>query len=91
MRFQRQKPIGDYIVDFYCAKAQLVVEPDGKYHFTGDQVNKDMERSCYLEAAGLTVFRVKNTEIDGKFKETCNKIDYLVKAGIARLESQSES
>ncbi len=61
--FCRQKPIGDYIVDFYCPKAQLVVEVDGGQHFTEDTASNDRVRDEYMRSLGLTVLRFSNYEV----------------------------
>jgi very-short-patch-repair endonuclease len=47
--FNRQKPLGKYIVDFYCKPLQLVIEVDGGYHFEEGQMLKDKERQSVLE------------------------------------------
>ena len=60
VRFLRQKVIGKYIVDFYCAKAKLVVELDGSGHFTEEGKQYDAERTAFLEEYGLTVLRISN-------------------------------
>ena len=49
LRFHRQRPIGSYIVDFYCPDARLVVELDGEYHKQAAQVLQDEIRTAYLE------------------------------------------
>ena len=82
LRFQRQKAIGDYIVDFYCAKAKLVIELDGYYHTTVSQFNEDKERSEFLTKMELKVIRFKNEEIEHDFKRVCNRIDHIVKNNI---------
>ena len=79
LRFQRQKSIGDYIVDFYCAKAKLAVELDGGGHYTETQVEKDAERTKELETMGLTVLRISNLDIDRNFEGVCEYIDLNVK------------
>ncbi|MGN0563065.1 MAG: endonuclease domain-containing protein, partial [Candidatus Fimenecus sp.] len=53
IRFQRQKVIDNYIVDFYCAKARLVIELDGGGHYTGEQMQYDANRTEILEKYGL--------------------------------------
>ena len=60
IRFQRQKSIGDYIVDFYCAKAGLVIELDGGGHYTAEQAEKDAVRTKNLESMNLSVMRICN-------------------------------
>ena len=68
-QFYRQKPIGDYIVDFYCPRAKLVVEVDGGQHFTDEIIEYDGIRDEYLSSLGLMVLRFTNidvmTHIDG--------------------------
>ena len=63
VRFYRQKPILDYIVDFYCPALQLVVEVDGGYHETAEQAQKDNIRDNKLQILGLTVLRVSNEQV----------------------------
>lgn len=53
IRFQRQKAIGDFIVDFYCAKARLVIELDGGGHYAKEQTSKDNNRTKILESMNL--------------------------------------
>ena len=64
VRFQRQKAIGNFIVDFYCAKAGLVIELDGGGHYTPDQAEKDLLRTKELETMKLRVMRICNLDID---------------------------
>ncbi len=61
--FNRQKPIGGYIVDFYCRSAKLVIEVDGSQHFTEEGIANDRARDEYLESLGLTVLRFTNTDV----------------------------
>ena len=79
VRFQRQKAIGNYIVDFYCAKARLVVELDGGGHYTEEQATKDTSRTKELEGMNLTVLRICNLDIDRNFRGVCEYIDLAVK------------
>jgi very-short-patch-repair endonuclease len=61
--FNRQKPVGDYIADFYCRKAQLIIEVDGGRHFSKDTVDNDKVRDEYMRSLGLTVLRFSNSEV----------------------------
>ena len=79
VRFQRQKAIGNYIVDFYCAKAGLVIELDGGGHYTPEQAEKDNLRTKDLESIKLTVIRICNLDIDRNFRGVCEYIDLTVK------------
>ena len=78
VRFQRQKAIGDYIADFYCAKARLVIELDGGGHFTPEQAEMDAVRTNALEAMDLTVLRISNLDIDRNFNGVCEAVDLTV-------------
>ena len=79
VRFQRQKAIGNYIADFYCAKARLVVELDGGGHYTAKQTEKDEVRTKELESMNLKVVRICNLDIDRNFSGVCEYIDLTVK------------
>ena len=82
LRFQRQKAIGKYIADFYCAKARLVVELDGRGHEMSKQIEHDEHRTQYLESVGLQVLRFRNKDIDTNFAGVCSYIDKTVKEQI---------
>lgn len=71
-QWNRQRIIGDYIVDFFCAKAKLVVELDGSQHYdeTG-LIEYDKVRTDFLEALGLKVLRFTNSEINQNFSGIC--------------------
>ena len=82
MRFQRQKAIGNYIADFYCAKARLIIELDGGEHYTPEQIEKDKIRTTKLENMNLAVFRILNRDIDRNFNGVCEYIDLIVKKSL---------
>lgn len=82
VRFQRQKAIGKYIVDFYCAKARLVIELDGGGHYTEKQKRSDEIRIKELECMNLTVLRVCNLDINRDFSGVCEAIDLEVKQSL---------
>ena len=84
-RFTRQKVLGKYIVDFYCAEAQLVIELDGSQHYESNAIEKDEERTAFLEAYGLTVIRIPNNEVTGNFYGVCEYIDAAVKQSLSQL------
>ncbi len=70
-----QRPIDNYIVDFYCSSLKLVIEIDGEHHCTEEGKQYDGERDTILESYGLTVMRVKNSDVMGKFEEVCERIE----------------
>ena len=82
LRFQRQKSIGNYIADFYCAKARLVIELDGGGHYTFEQIKKDTIRTKELESMNLTVLRICNLDIDRNFNGVCEYINLVVKKSL---------
>ncbi|MSQ05676.1 MAG: DUF559 domain-containing protein [Dehalococcoidia bacterium] len=59
----RQKPIGNYIVDFYAPRAQLVVEVDGSQHLEAGHAERDVQRDVFLESLGLRVLRFNNLQV----------------------------
>ena len=75
LRFRRQYVIGNYIVDFYCHKAKLVVELDGSGHYDPQQQAYDQIRTHYLESLGLQVLRFTNLEVLRQFPRVCEAID----------------
>ena len=78
VRFQRQKAIGNYIVDFYCAKALLVIELDGGGHYTPEKIENDNLRTEVLNHMNLTVLRFSNLDIGQHFSEVCAHINRTV-------------
>jgi very-short-patch-repair endonuclease len=63
IQFYRQKPIGNYIVDFYAPLVQLVVEVDGSHHLDGIQAKHDKQRNEYLERLGFKVLRFDDRQV----------------------------
>ena len=78
VRFLRQKVIDDYIVDFYCASANLVIELDGSQHYEDQGMEYDERRTAALQARGLTVVRIPNNELMKNFRGVCEYIDMSV-------------
>ena len=70
-RFTRQKPIGNYIVDFICHSKKLVIEIDGSQHYTDNGLEYDKQRTEYFQSLDLCVLRFTNNEIDNKFDSVC--------------------
>ena len=78
VRFQRQKTIDNFVVDFYCHEAKLAIELDGSQHYTEEGERYDEERSAILERYGLIILRFSNLEIDRNFEGVCVYIDQIV-------------
>ncbi len=87
VRFQRQKAIGNYIADFYCAKARLAIELDGGEHYTSEQAEKDQVRTKELESMNLTVVRICNLDVDRNFAGVCEYIDLKVQNSLPQSAS----
>ena len=75
----RQKIINNYIVDFYCPAAKLVIEIDGGQHYSKEQIEYDNERTKNLEGYGLEIIRIPNNEVNRNFYNVCTYIDRLIK------------
>ena len=86
MRVRRQYVIGNYIVDFYCHQAKLVVELDGAQHYDPTQQEKDRQRTVYLTSQGLKVLRFTNLEVTRQFSAVCQAIDDACKHTFPRGE-----
>ena len=82
VRFLRQKIIDDYIADFYCHRARLVIELDGSQHYTKDGLLKDKIRTEHIEKRDLTVLRIPNGEINHNFEGICRFIDEFVQESL---------
>ncbi len=74
----RQRTIGNYIVDFYCYSAKLVIEVDGAHHNQAPQKAYDAKRTAFLESYGLLVLRFSNREVDTQFEAVCEKIHQTI-------------
>ena len=77
-KFLRQKPIDNYIVDFYAHQEQLIIEVDGDTHRSDEKIRYDQKRTKKLESYGLSVIRFTNTEIFEQFEAVCARIDQIL-------------
>lgn len=84
IRFYRQKILGKYIVDFYCAEAKLVIELDGSQHY--DPINQELDekRTDFLREYGLYVIRIPNNAVNNEFDSVCAYIDHEIKKRLER-------
>lgn len=76
--FNRQKPLGKYIVDFYYKPLNLVIEVDGGYHFEEKQKIKDKERQEIVEAMGLNFLRFHDDEVRKDMAQVIGAIDAYI-------------
>ncbi len=82
VQFYRQKPIGNYIVDFYAPKAKLVIEIDGSQHFTASHAEKDGKRDEYLGTLGLMVLRFESRQV---LTETDSVVEFIYQTITERM------
>jgi very-short-patch-repair endonuclease len=82
IRFQRQKAIDNFIADFYCHNAKLIIEIDGSQHYTETGKQKDEFRTEILEGYDLKVIRFTNRQINTNFRGVCEYIDMVVTVSI---------
>ena len=79
LRFRRQYVIGNYIADFYCHQAKLVVELDGSQHYSPEEMEYDQKRTVFLQMQGLSVLRFSNLDVMRRFRDVCEAIDMTAK------------
>jgi len=75
LKWYRQRIIDRFIVDFYCHAAKLVIEIDGKQHYTDQGIVYDTERTQVLQGYGLKVLRYTNQQLECNFQEVCWDIE----------------
>ncbi|AKG22117.1 endonuclease domain-containing protein [Calothrix sp. 336/3] len=73
-RVLKQRPIDNFIVDFYCPALRIVIEVDGESHFTNAGQEYDIERTKILEGYGLKIIRFTNTQVLNQFSSVCEQI-----------------
>ncbi len=77
-QFYRQRPIGNYIVDFYCPSAKLIIEVDGSQHYEEEGLRKDKVRDEYLARLGFQIIRIPSSgvlaNIDGSVSEIYDRL-----------------
>ena len=78
VKVYKQRIIGKFIVDFYCASAKLVIELDGSQHYEPQGMAYDSERSAFLTALGLEALRFSNRDVDMDFRGVCTQIDITI-------------
>ena len=83
VQFYRQKPIGNYIVDFYAPKAKIVVEVDGSQHMESEQAARDLQRDAFLASQGLRVLRFDDLQV---LKEIEGVMEVILRAVAESLE-----
>ena len=85
VRFLRQKILGKYIADFYCPAAKVVIELDGSQHYEPMGLEKDTERTTYLQQYDISVIRIPNNAVMQNFRGVCDYIDLQVRQSLSQL------
>ena len=91
IRFQRQKTIGSYIVDFFCHKAMLAIELDGSQHYEEKARGYDAARTAFLQSLGIDVLRFPNAAAERDFAGVCMTIDREVRKRMANRQDKHEA
>ena len=79
VRFSRQIPIDQYIVDFYCKNLQLAIEVDGSIHFKNEQQNKDIFRQNRLESLGVVLVRFNDLDVKNNLSLVLEELKNTIK------------
>ena len=82
LKFTRQKVLGKYIADFYCASAKLVIELDGSQHYEERGLEADRERTDFLKSYGIRVLRIPNNAVTKNLRGVCDYIDGILNGTI---------
>ncbi|HAP36236.1 MAG TPA: DNA methylase [Bacteroidetes bacterium] len=77
--FHRQKPIDQFIVDFYCNELSLAIEIDGNSHATEEAIQKDKTRQEHLEALGVKFLRFTETEVQNYMRNVLAVIEEWIR------------
>ena len=89
LQFYRQKPLANFIVDFYCPSARLVIEIDGGQHYTDEGVLSDSLRDAELSTMGLCVLRFSNLDVLGNLDGVIAEIVRYLEAELGERKTKS--
>lgn len=85
IKIYKQRVIDNFIVDFYCHQAKLIIELNGSQHYSEEGLAYDKERSNVLNSYNLKVIRFSNYEVDNNFEELCKTINNIIKYQVKSL------
>ena len=85
VKIYKQRIIDNFIADFYCHSARLVIELDGSQHYTAQGKEDDEARAEILEKYGIQVLRFSNKDVDDNFEGVCRMIDKVINERIENL------
>ena len=78
VKIYKQRIIDNFIADFYCHSAHLIIELDGSQHYTNQGKAHDVARTEALEKYGIFVLRFSNKDVDDHFEDVCRRIDRVI-------------
>lgn len=84
VKIYKQRIIDNFVADFYCHQARLVIELDGSGHYSDEGLLHDKERTAVLEQHDIQVLRFSNIDIDENFEGVCFMIDRTIKGRIKK-------
>ncbi len=85
--FHRQKPLGDYIADFYCPAVRLAIEIDGRSHLHEESILKDRKKESYLFDHKIMLLRVRNDEVFNDIAGVLKKIEDAVESNTGNINT----
>ena len=86
LKIYKQRIIDQYIADFYCHSARMVIELDGSQHYTNQGKAQDETRTKVFEGYGIYVLRFSNKDVDDNFEGVCQMIDIVIRERINQLQ-----
>ena len=88
LHFRRQHPVGEYVLDFYCASAKLAIEVDGAAHYFGDRPQRDERRTEWLDEQQIEVLRIPAKDV---LKDPDEIADAVIRFCSARVSPSTSS
>ena len=85
VKIYKQRIIDNFIADFYCHSARLIIELDGSQHYTEQGKVRDKARTEIFEKYGICVLRFSNRDVDNNFERVCRMIDKVINERTSQL------
>lgn len=85
-KFRRQHPIESYVLDFYCSETHLAIEIDGGQHTENKNIERDNDRTAYLNQKGIRVIRFWNNDVIKHLDEVLTEIDVILSEIVTEKE-----
>ena len=78
LHWYKQRIVGNYVLDFYCASVKLAIELDGSWHYEKDAMEYDRKGTNYLNFEGIHVIRFLNRDVRDNFEGVCDLINKYI-------------